>query len=144
MGLKSVRIPQNPSEPGYVAAVNRAVKALEKDLLSIFDQIEEITPGVMMEVLEPVKTKAEYYCPKDTGALVESSYLEVTQYRGKPRVELGFARGGEPRYAVYVHENLEYYHKAPTQAKFLERAVNEEMNEIFMHIGELYGRFMSG
>lgn len=144
LGLRSVKIPESPSEPGYVAAVNAAVKALTRDMLSAIQQIKDATPEIIMDILEPTYEKAKVYCPKDTGDLVESAYLESTGDSSRPRVEMGFAKGGFPRYAVYVHEMVQYRHEAPTQAKFLERAVNEDLGELPQRIEDRYRRFMGG
>jgi len=142
MGLTRVGKPLYPSEPGYVAQVNAQMKQVELAILDIFDQIEDVTPHIMVDVLEPVMELSAYYCPKDTHALVNSRYIEITSYRGKPRVEMGYARGGVPRYAAIVHENLEFHHAHPTQAKFLERAVLESQNEVFYSLASKYREFM--
>ncbi|MEB3012856.1 hypothetical protein VJI77_07640, partial [Parvimonas sp. D2] len=42
---------------------------------------------------------------------------------------IGFGRGGNPSYAVYVHE-MPFAHKAPTRSKFLQAALDEDMGEI--------------
>ena len=42
--------------------------------------------------------------------------------------------GYEAPYAIYVHENLEAYHKPPTQAKYLEQPSRERKKEILLEI----------
>lgn len=133
-----------PSEPGYVAAMREQSKEMTDALLEVLTIFEEATPDIMVEALQPTRRLAEYYTPKDTRALVESSYLEVTSFRGKPRVELGFARGGNPPYAMYVHEILDYKHASPTGAKFLERALKEDMTGIYQRLAEGYKDLMGG
>lgn len=85
---------------------------------------------VLYEALEPTFEKSQEYCPKDTGALLESGYLVITDFRGIPTVEMGYGRGGEPDYAVTVHENLEWRHKSPTRAKWLQVAIDEDAQAI--------------
>ena len=92
--------------------------------------IEETTPEILLEALEPTFKKSKEYCPKDTGALVESGYLEVRELRKKPTVEIGYGFGGNPSYTVAVHENLEWRHKSPTRAKWLQAALEEDANAI--------------
>jgi hypothetical protein len=114
-------------EPGYVESIRGQMNDLQKAFASLMTQFEGATPEICYEALEPTLQKAISYCPIDTGLLRSSAYLEIAGFRGQPRVEMGFARGGVPYYAVLVHEDLEIKHRPPTQAKFLERAVNEDL-----------------
>ena len=131
-----------PSEPGYVQQIREQLRELELIINQAISQIEEAAAPIIMDALQPTKELAEYYCPKDTGALVASSYLEVTSFRGSPRVELGFAKGGSPFYGVYVHEMVEYHHEFPTRSKFLQAAVYEDLNNVMDRVAESYKEFM--
>lgn len=142
MGLERVSKPKFASEPGMVAQVQAQVRALQDDLEYIFDQFEDVTPEICLEALKPVFEQSKVYCPKLTGDLVNSGYLEVVGYRGKPRVEMGYGKGGRPYYAAYVHEMTQIHHAYPTQAKFLERAVNEDIGGIIDRVSDGYKRFM--
>ena len=125
------------SEPGYINAMNKVIKGLEQELLDIMEMWETEAPDVMMEALQPVFERSQFYVPKKTGELMRSGYLEVTSRKGEPRVEIGYARGGKPRYAVMVHE-MPTYHAAPTSYKFLERAIMEDLNGIYQRLGAAY------
>lgn len=92
--------------------------------------IEEATPEILLESLEPTFELSQEYCPKDTGALVDSGYLEIVQEGRKPTVQIGYGRGGSPPYTVRVHENLEWRHKSPTKAKWLQAALEEDEKAI--------------
>lgn len=142
MGLTKVRVPQYASEPGFVSAVNAQMKVLTEELKDIFDQIEGASAEITKEALEPTFEKSKYYCPKDTEALVNSAYLEVNTFRGKPQVEMGYGRGGTPRYAPYVHEMTTYQHAFPTRSKFLEAAIDEDMAVLPTRLADGYRRFM--
>jgi hypothetical protein len=133
-----------PWEPGYVEAIKAQCEDLKKIFTSICQQFVAVTPELLKESLRPTYEKSRVYCPKRTGDLVGSSYLEITDYRGSPRVEMGYARGGNPHYAVLVHENLNMWHRPPTQAKFLQRAVEEDIADIAIRIGTKYKKFMYG
>lgn len=139
VGLTRVNVPMYSSEPGYVAAMNQAIKVMEDELLDVMAMWELEASDVMVEALAPTMAKAIEYCPKKTGELADSAYLDVIEFRGAPKVELGFAKGGVPRYAVYVHE-IPSSHPAPTSYKFLERAVMEDLNGIYNRIAEAYAR----
>lgn len=145
MGLTRVSKPIYASEPGFVQKVNRQMDALKDDLQYIMDQFADVTPDVVLEALQPTFEKSQVYVPKKTGDLKESGYLEVTsRSRSAPSVEMGYGRGGDPRYAVYVHELTTYHHEAPTRAKFLEAAINEDTYQIIDRIFAGYSRFMNG
>jgi hypothetical protein len=73
-----------------------------------------------VEALEPTFDKSQELVPVLTGALKRSGFLGVGESRGKKVAEIGYGRGGVPFYAARVHEDLDVYHKPPTQAKFLE------------------------
>lgn len=139
IGLERKRAtPLFPSEPRYVAQMNAQARAITDQLLGILDAAAEVSEDIMLEALQPTLEKAKYYCPKDTGDLVESAFLRVASFRGKPRVEMGFAKGGDPYYAIYVHEILHYAHEPPTRAKFLEAAVKEDLDEIYRRLNRGY------
>lgn len=132
-----------PSESGYVSSINAQWKVIENKILSIFKQFEDASEDIMLDALEPTFEKArDVYCPHWKGPLRASGYLEVASFRGKPRIEIGFGKGGKPDYAVYVHERTDQYHEPPTQAKFLQRAVLEDLNEIYHRLGANYKAFM--
>lgn len=68
--------------------------------------------------------KGDYYCPKDTLALVNSRQIIVTGAGLNTVVQVTYG-SEEAYYALWVHEDLDKYHEPPTQAKWLERAVRE-------------------
>lgn len=142
MGKTNVRVSEYASEADYVRQANQAMKSIMQDLQYIIDETEGVTPEIMKEALEPTLELSAVYCPKDTGALVESRYLEVTSFRGNPSVEMGYAKGGNPDYAAYVHEMVQIPHKPPTQAKFLERAVNEDIGNIIDRVVQGYQQLL--
>jgi hypothetical protein len=94
----------------------------------------DVLPEVMVEALNPTLELSNYYAPKDTGELRGSSYAEVRKRRGGPMAEVGYGKGGQAPYAVFVHENPNFFHAPPTQAKFLQRAMDEDLPDIFQRI----------
>lgn len=119
------------------------MRALENDLVGILDQFEDATPEIIVEALEPTFEKSKVYCPKDTGELVASGYLEIVRKGQSPYVEMGYGKGGKPRYAPYVHEMLNLKHAAPTRAKWLQHAVQEDLGVIATRLATGYTKFMS-
>jgi hypothetical protein len=86
---------------------------------------------VLRMALMPTLALAKKYCPKKTGELRDSGYVEVRRkgaFQGY-EAEIGFGRGGKPTYALYVHE-VPYKHVSPTSWKYLQRAVTEDSGNI--------------
>jgi len=144
LGKTRVSRPVYPSEAGFVASINQQLAQMEANLRDLFDQVTEVSVPVMVQALEPTKVLAEYYTPKKTGKLVNSSYLEATSKGRNPRVELGFAKGGDPDYAVYVHEMVEIPHAEPTRSKFLQAALTEDLPNIYQRLVDGYAEAFRG
>jgi hypothetical protein len=64
------------------------------------------------------------YVPVDTGDLKAS----VSLTHDGSGFEVVYTIGYHTDYAVFVHEITEYYHRPPTGAKYLSRAVTEVVN----------------
>lgn len=144
VGTRSRANMMYPSEPGYAAAMAKTSKELTDQLLSIFDQFEDASVDIMLEALEPTYELSQVYVPKDTGELSESGYLEeVSTSRGNPQVQIGYGRSGSPYYAMYVHEMTSIPHEAPTRSKFLQAAVMEDLDNIFVRLGSGYKAFLN-
>jgi hypothetical protein len=120
------------------------MKELENIVMKTADAFEEVTPEIMLDALQPTKDKADLYCPKKTLALVNSGYLEITGTGSRARVEMGYAKGGSPSYAVYVHEIVEYHHEAPTRSKWLQAAMFEDLNQIWANLCSNYRVWLAG
>lgn len=127
-----------PSESFYAESMRASTRELEDILLKLLKDVEEQSADIMLNALQPTFELSQVYCPVDTGDLLASGYLEVTQYRSNPRVEMGYARGGNPSYAVVVHEDPQFYHKLPTRYKWLQAAMMEDLPNIFNRLGKEY------
>lgn len=123
-------------------ATQQSMAEVQKQILSIFDQLEDASEEIMLQALEPTFEKALTWCPVDTGDMRNSGYLEKVGTKGKPKVEIGFAKYGYPDYTVYVHENLAMPHAEPTRAKWLEAAVMEDLDLIDERLQKGYKAFM--
>lgn len=134
-----------PSQPGYVEGVQRQVRQIEAALQATFDLFEgALSEEIMMDALQPTFETSQLYCPVDTGELKASGYLEPNGTKGKPRVEIGYGFGGHPDYTVYVHEMTWIAHAPPTQAKFLQKAVLEDLDGVFQRLQRGYQRAFNG
>lgn len=69
--------------------------------------------------------EAKVLTPFDTGVLAGSAFVDTPQINGaEVSVTLGYGQAAK-EYAELQHEELSYYHKPPTQAKFLEQPFQE-------------------
>jgi hypothetical protein len=82
--------------------------------------------GALFREGERIMTKCkQVYVPVDFGTLRSTGRVQPPVVSGTTiTVTLGFGGPAAP-YALIVHENLEAYHRPPTQAKYLEVAINE-------------------
>lgn len=133
-----------PTEPGFVASIKSQMKTITNEITSIFSQLENATPQILLDAIQPTYEKSKVYCPKRTGRLVNSAYLEITSFRGSPRVECGYARGGDPPYAVAVHELVEQYHRPPTRSKWHQAAMLEDLDQIRGRLITSYSAMFGG
>ena len=84
-------------------------------------QINEMVKRTVEEVVEKVFAESQILVPVHTGALRASG--QIVKEMGLDDAEVAtFVTygGGAVDYAVKVHEDLEMPHAAPTQAKYLE------------------------
>lgn len=117
-------------------SLNKQFAELERNLRKAVKEIEGATLEGMKAAMEDVFETSQYYVPVDTGELAASGFLEIDTTVKNPRVIIGYAPRGRPHYAIIVHEDLEMPHQAPTQAKFLERAVQEHAGDILPTIAK--------
>jgi hypothetical protein len=92
--------------------------------------MEGASADIAVEALRPTFDKSQMYCPVDGGDLKASGYLESRLFRGHAVAEIGYGKGGNPDYAIYVHERTDLKHKAPSRSKFLQDAVEEDLSAI--------------
>lgn len=133
------------SQAGFIGLAQEASRQITTALRDIIEEFKgPLTIDAMFDALEPTLEIAKGLTPVLTGKLRDSGYLEVTQFRGTPQVQIGFAKGGNPYYAEYVHEMTGIKHAPPTQAKFLQAAVLGDLNGIRSRLGSRYGRAFHG
>jgi hypothetical protein len=116
------------------------------NLLRVARQMEEYVEGFrdgafrgLVEVGEAIYDRSQAYVPKDTTALQRSGRVNA-ELREADLAGVSITYGGEgseaEAYAIKQHEEMSYFHKPPTSAKYLQRAVDEIMPEATAVIGE--------
>lgn len=138
VGAKRITRTTGLSEAAWTSYARDSMQSVIKNFQALCKHMEVESTEVLLEALQPAFDLSQVYVPKLTGELKKSGYLQVFAFRGRPTVEIGYGKGGEPEYAAAVHENLRWRHKTPTQAKFLERALEETESEIQARIVDGY------
>ena len=128
-----------PLEAGYTAQVNSQMKTLRDNLLKVIEGIENATADALVYGMLPIYDESQRLVPKKTGKLMISGFLGADKVSGGARANIGYAAGGDPFYAALQHERLDFNHASPTQAKYLEAAVNQHINEIQPRVSEFLG-----
>jgi hypothetical protein len=134
-----------PNERKDMSSVREQFRAkIVAPLQQMFDSLEDVSEEIIYDALEPTFDKSQMYCPELTGELRESGYLEIVTTKKGPMVEIGYGRGGNPDYAVAVHERTDIKHEEPTRAKYLEAAVLEDLDNIRDRIFSAYRSVFNG
>lgn len=82
-------------------------------------------PRAAFEVGHEAFADSQRECPVETGALRGSGHVKTPKVSAS-EIEIEIAYGGPAAdYAIYVHEDLDAHHDAPTKAKFLEDPVKK-------------------
>lgn len=108
-------------DTSVVVGVSRVQSSLER---MIQKDTEAIRAG-MRECLEAVNKKADFYVPVRLGVLKASRKDAIL----KDSVGVDGAIWYDAPYALFVHEEVNRFHVAPTCAKWLLRSVRESKQE---------------
>ncbi|KKM82884.1 hypothetical protein LCGC14_1314930, partial [marine sediment metagenome] len=88
--------------------------------------------------LKVIFDRSQIYVPVGkTGRLKASGKIEVQDTAKGARGTIHYGKGGEPPWAVFVHEDLEAIHDPPTRAKFLQSAAEETEAEVEQAVMEV-------
>jgi hypothetical protein len=82
------------------------------------------------EEAQVIFAKSQVLVPVDTSALRGSGDVSAIHGSGQGVYVDIFYGGPAAPYALYVHEIIGNYHKAPTQAKYLEQPFMESLAQI--------------
>ncbi len=119
----------SPSEKNYIKSIRDQMHVIKQNILKVINHIENITPEAIRYGLKPIFDESQRLVPVDRGGLKASGFIEVRKTATGSTAAIGYARYGRPHYAGFVHERLDIPHAPPTQAKFLETAVNTRIGD---------------
>lgn len=138
IGLRRISKATDPSFAGYARQIREQTKAIADDLKIFVKGLENATAEVLEDALKPVFVESQKLVPVDKGKLKRSGFLESRDEPNGGSVEIGYAKGGNPPYAALVHERMDLFHDPPTQAKFLERPLNDQFFSVQKRIVNSY------
>ncbi|MFV2014005.1 MAG: hypothetical protein ACC656_01130 [Candidatus Heimdallarchaeota archaeon] len=140
VGLKRIASSTRGSISVNTRQIRAQMRKIERRMAKIVDAIEGATPEALLYALQPIFDESQKLVPRDTEALADSGYLEVQEKAGGVVAEVGYGKGGDPYYSVFVHEQLESIHKSPTQAKFLQAALEKNIDKIAGRVRDFLAR----
>ena len=120
------------SSPAFIqssADAKKAFDAVGKRLEKVIKAIRVESEPALLAIAKEIERRALPLTPIDTGALRESSFTDSRTTSEGAEAVVGFGKGGEPPYAVFVHE-IQANHESPTQWKFLQAAAEQVEKEI--------------
>jgi hypothetical protein len=117
-----------------------------KNYSDLIKHLKGVTPEVLRNALEPVFDKSQEYVPQKTGALRASGELEVIGAMGSAHEPEGSITYGnsEAWYAALVHEYVWLNHEPPTRAKYLQSALEEEIDSFLSSLAVDYAMALGG
>lgn len=131
-GIGLRRHPASPTNRPNIASiraygnVRRELKVFNQVMSEIIRRYKGASIDACLVAMRPIYDESQRLVPVLTRALRLSGYMQVTASptgSGRRVVEVGYAPRGNPEYAITVHEQTQYLHEPPTQAKFLEQAI---------------------
>ena len=117
------------SERGYIRSIRKQMDAIIGNVKKAIKHIKEVTPEALVFGIQPVFDLSQELVPIDTGDLKASGFIETRETSSGAQVFVGYGRHGRPFYAGFVHERLDVRHAAGKQAKFLQAAVDQRIDD---------------
>lgn len=134
VGLQRLSAGRDATLKAFTRDARKSMKEVAKNLENVISKIEDATPEAVEYGMKPIWDLSRKYVPVDTGRLQASGQFVVQERGGKIEAAISYGKGGEPEYAIYVHERLDQAHAAPTRAKFLQAAVNEKLHLVLPRV----------
>ena len=118
---------------GAIGTARASMQAVVENYTNLVRRLKTVTPDVVRNALEPVFLKSQEYVPVSSGVLKETGQLRVEQTGDAIEGSITY---GDPRawYAAIVHEYVWLNHEPPTRAKYLQAALEEELDSFMVSL----------
>lgn len=130
MGLPGAGSPSAHRTGQFAQSAMRDSRRILENFQAFVNHMEEAQPEVLYEAMVPAFELSQTLVPVESGLLKSTGYLEIERRAQGARVNIGYAKGGHPWYAIMQHEDLELSHEPPQQAKFLQDAIAFQRDQI--------------
>jgi len=132
------------SNARFTRNIRAAMKEVEGLISKTINELDGITTDVLLDAMEPTFDKVIKYTPVDSGKLIESLALDIDASGKVVKASISAGNGNEVDYAVFVHERLDQNHQSPTRAKFIQSALEEDVDAIKKRLIEGYKSKVKG
>lgn len=103
-------------------------KQLKAQLTRLGQSAPQAMGKALLKEANQIMNASKAIVPVDTRTLKRSGYVRLPEHSvDSVTVTMGYG-GSAKAYARVQHEELSYYHKPPTQAKYLEQPVREAVS----------------
>lgn len=130
VGLSRISSKTDSTQANFTQSVRQSMAGIIAEYRRWIEHMNVQSADVLVEALTPTFELSQELVPVATGALKESGYVEKRTIGGVSSVEIGYARGGNPDYAVIVHEDPDMQHKPPTQFKYLQVPIEQDFDNV--------------
>jgi len=122
---------QKQAGADFTRSVRDSMAVILARFQDLMGSMKSATPEALEEALLPTFEKSQLYCPVDTEALLSSGNLETgIDNTGMAFARISYGDNGAIHYAPIVHERTDLRHKSPTRSKWLQAAVEEDINKM--------------
>lgn len=118
---------------GALKSARASMQDVVQNYAKLVRHLKGITPDALRNALDPVFLKSQIYVPVSTGTLKETGQIRV---EGVGDTLEGSITYGDARawYAAIVHEYVWLNHESPTRAKYLQAAMEEELDSFMVSL----------
>jgi len=124
--LRVTRAVTNPSAAAGIRSMREQMKDLQEIMGRLVKEVKGVSKEALLVGMRPVFARSQELVPVASGKLKKSGFLVAKDTSRGPIIEVGYGKEGRPFYAAIVHENVEANHKSPTQAKYLQAAIEQQ------------------
>lgn len=114
---------------------------LKGDITNLRNNYREVSARALFQEMTRIMAESHDECPVEFGRLRATGIVsEPVIGDGNVSCKMGYST----KYAIWVHEILENYHKPPTKAKYLEDPVNRNLDKVPQNINARIANLLGG
>lgn len=118
----------------------KGIREVTAKLSAALEKLPDLSAEKLMAMGLDIQSQAQKLVPNDTGDLEGSAVTKLENEGDSPSVTIGFYTP----YAANQHEHTEYEHKDGRKAKYLEKPLNDKLEDITAKLGEAVSEAFEG